>query len=245
VADGNIRRILLKISGEFLMGGLEFGLDVKTVDRIAGEVRRVHDNGYEVCIVIGGGNIFRGVSAAAYGMHRAAADNIGMLATVMNSIAFQNSLEKGGVSSRVMSAISMPNICEPYIRRKALRHLEKKRIVICAAGSGNPYFTTDTAAILRALETGCDVLMKATKVAGVYDSDPMENPDAVLLEKLSYRDVLDKNIRVMDHTAVTLAHENSMPIFVFSLKEEGNLERILAGSGVCSVISGEGEVKSC
>ncbi|MDR2106946.1 MAG: UMP kinase [Holosporaceae bacterium] len=239
MADEKIRRILLKISGEFLMGNLDFGLDVKTVDRIAGEVKRVHEKGCEICVVIGGGNIFRGVSAAAYGMHRAAADNIGMLATVMNSIAFQNSLEKIGVSSRVMSAITMPNVCEPYIRRKALRHLEKKRIVICAAGSGNPYFTTDTAAVLRALETGCDVLMKATKVAGVYDSDPLTNPDAVLFKKLSYKDVLDKNIKVMDQTAIILAHENNLPIFVFSLKEEGNFEKILEGNGICSVISGE------
>jgi uridylate kinase len=236
VVDRKIRRILLKISGEFLMGSLDFGLDVKTVDRIAGEVKRVHEKGYEICIVIGGGNIFRGISGSAYGMHRAAADNIGMLATIMNSIAFQNSLEKNGVSTRVMSAITMPNVCEPYIRRKALRHLEKKRVVICAAGSGNPYFTTDTAAILRALETGCDVLMKATKVSGVYDSDPNKNKNAILFERLSYKDMLEKDIRVMDQTAVTLASENSMPIFVFSL-EEGNLEKVLSGEGICSIIS--------
>jgi uridylate kinase len=219
------------------MGNMEFGLDVKTVDRIAGEIKRVQCNGYEICIVIGGGNIFRGVSGAAYGMHRAAADNIGMLATVMNSIAFQNSLERQGVITRIMSAISMPNICEPYIRRKAIRHLEKKRIVICAAGSGNPYFTTDTAAILRALETGCDVLMKATKVAGVYDSDPQKNPNAVMFETLSYKDVFDKNIKIMDQTAITLAQENNMPIFVFSLEEEGTFEKVLAGDGICSIIS--------
>ncbi|MDR1235994.1 MAG: UMP kinase [Holosporaceae bacterium] len=232
-----IHRILLKVSGEFLMGEGEFGLDVKTVDRISGEIKRVRESGYEICIVVGGGNIFRGVSGAAYGMHRAAADSIGMLATVMNSIAFQNSLERQGVLTRVMSAISMPNVCEPYIRRKAIRHLEKGRIVICAAGSGNPYFTTDTAAILRALETGCDVLMKATKVAGVYDSDPQKNPDAVMFETLSYKDVFDKNIKVMDQTAITLAQENNMPIFVFSLEEEGTLEKVLAGNGICSIIS--------
>jgi uridylate kinase len=219
------------------MGEGEFGLDVKTVDRISGEIKRVRESGYEICIVVGGGNIFRGVSGAAYGMHRAAADSIGMLATVMNSIAFQNSLERQGVLTRVMSAISMPNVCEPYIRRKAIRHLEKGRIVICAAGSGNPYFTTDTAAILRALETGCDVLMKATKVAGVYDSDPQKNPDAVMFETLSYKDVFDKNIKVMDQTAITLAQENNMPIFVFSLEEEGTLEKVLAGNGICSIIS--------
>jgi uridylate kinase len=219
------------------MGDQEFGLDVKTVDRIAREVKRVHDSGYEICVVVGGGNIFRGVSGAAYGMHQAAADNIGMLATIMNAIAFQNSLEKQGVSTRVMSAIAMPSVCEPYICRKAIRHLEKKRIVICAAGSGNPYFTTDTAAILRALETECNVLLKATKVAGVYDSDPQKNPNAVMFKTLSYKEVFDRNIRVMDQTAITLAQENSMPIFVFSLEEEGTLEKVLAGNGVCSIIS--------
>jgi uridylate kinase len=219
------------------MGRQNFGLDVKTVDRIAGEVGRVYTSGYAVCIVIGGGNIFRGVSAAAHGMHRATADNIGMLATIMNSIAFQNSLEKNGIPTRVMSAVAMPSICEPYIRRKALRHIEKKRVVICAAGSGNPYFTTDTAAILRALELGCDVLLKATKVAGVYDSDPEQNQNATLFRNLSYRDVLDKNIRVMDQTAITLAQENNIPIFVFSLMEEGHLEKVLSGEGFCSIIS--------
>jgi uridylate kinase len=234
-----IQRILLKISGEFLMGNSDFGLDIKMVDRIAQEVHRVYESGYEVCLVIGGGNIFRGISGAAHGMHRATADNIGMLATIMNSIAFQNSLEKNGVPTRVLSAVLMPSICEPYIRRKALRHIEKKRIVIFAAGSGNPYFTTDTAAILRALETGCDMLMKATKVAGVYDSDPKQNKNAILLKKLSYRDVFEKNIKVMDQTAVTLAQENNMPIYVFSLQEEGNLEKVLSGDGFYSIITGE------
>jgi uridylate kinase len=237
MADKKIRRVLLKLSGEFLMGNLDYGLDIKTVVRIAGEVKRVYESGCEICIVIGGGNIFRGVSGASYGMHRAVADNIGMLATVMNSIAFQNCLEKNGVPSRVMSAVAMPSVCELYIRRKAVRHLEKKRVVICAAGTGNPYFTTDTGAILRALETECDALLKATKVAGVYDCDPKKNPNAVLLEKLSYRDVFEKNIKVMDQTAVTLAQENNMPIFVFSLEEEGTLEKVLAGDGICSIIS--------
>ncbi|MDR0968232.1 MAG: UMP kinase [Holosporaceae bacterium] len=235
--DNKIRRALLKLSGEFLMGDLEFGLDVKTVDRIAGEVKRVYEDGYQICMVIGGGNIFRGVSGAAYGMHRSVADNIGMLATVMNSMAFQNCLEKKGVPSRVMSAIAMPSVCEQYIRRKAVRHLEKGRVVICAAGTGNPYFTTDTGAILRALETECDALLKATKVAGVYDSDPRKNPNAVLLERLSYRDVLEKNIKVMDQTAITLAQESGMPIYVFSLEKEGTLEKVLAGDGLCSIIS--------
>lgn len=232
----NFHRILLKISGEFLMGDLDYGLDVKTVDRIAEEVKVIRDHGIEICVVIGGGNIFRGVSAASYGMHRAVADNIGMLATVMNCIAFQNSLERLGVDTRVMSAIHMPSICEPYIQRRAIRHLDKDRVVICAAGSGNPYFSTDTAAVLRALETNCEVFVKATKVEGVYDSDPVKNPNAKFLEKLSYDDVIGKNIKVMDHTAVTLAKENDIPMIVFSLREKGNLEKVLLESGKCSLI---------
>jgi len=232
----DFHRILLKISGEFLMGDRDYGLDVKTVDRIAEEVKVVRGLGVEICIVIGGGNIFRGVSAAAHGMHRAVADNIGMLATVMNSIAFQSSLERIGVGTRVMSAIHMPNVCEPYIQRRAMRHLDKGRVVICAAGSGNPYFTTDTAAILRALETNCDSLIKATKVDGVYDSDPVKNSNAQFLEKLSYDEVIGKDIKVMDHTAITLAKENNIPIIVFSLKEKGNLEKVLLGTGKCSLI---------
>lgn len=230
------RRVLLKLSGEFLMGDLDFGLDVKTVDRIATEVKSAYDAGLEICVVIGGGNIFRGVSAAAYGMHRSAADSIGMLATVMNSVAFQNSLEKIGVPCRVMSAISMPNICEIYIRRRAVRHLEKGRVVVCAAGSGNPYFTTDTAAALRALETDCDALIKATKVSGVYSEDPVKNPNAEFFPQISYKDVLEKDIHIMDHTAITLARENNMPIIVCSIRENGNLEKVLAGGGQCSVI---------
>lgn len=230
-------RILLKISGEFLMGDLEYGLDVKTVDRIAAEVKSVHDSGTEVCIVIGGGNIFRGISAAAYGMHRAVADNIGMLATVMNSIAFQNSLERLNVETRVMSALSMPNVCEQYLQRRAVRHLQKGRVVICAAGSGNPYFTTDTAAALRALETNCDVLIKATKVDGVFDSDPVVNSNAKFFDKLSYNDVITKNLKVMDSTAVTLMKDNNIPIIVFSLKDQGNLEKVLQGQGKYSLIS--------
>lgn len=219
------------------MGDQSYGLDVKAVDRVAGEVASAYKKGYEICMVIGGGNIFRGISAAAYGMHRAAADSVGMLATVMNSIAFQNSLEKIGVSTRVLSAIAMPNVCEAYIRRKALRHLEKRRVVICAAGSGNPYFTTDTAAALRALELSCDVLIKATKVAGVFTTDPEKHTDAEFIEKISYKDVIEKDIRVMDQTAITLAKENNMPIIVFSIKEAGNFEKVLSGEGRCSIIS--------
>lgn len=219
------------------MGDQNYGLDVKAVDRVAGEVASAYKKGYEICMVIGGGNIFRGISAAAYGMHRAAADSVGMLATVMNSIAFQNSLEKIGVPTRVLSAIAMPNVCEAYIRRKALRHLEKRRVVICAAGSGNPYFTTDTAAALRALELCCDVLIKATKVAGVFTTDPEKHKDAKFIEKISYKDVIEKDIRVMDQTAITLAKENNMPIIVFSIKEAGNFEKVLSGEGRCSIIS--------
>ncbi len=229
-------RILLKISGEFLAGDLDYGLDIKTLDRIAEEVKVVHDAGVEVCVVVGGGNIFRGVSATGYGMHRAVADNIGMLATVMNSIAFQNSLERMGLDTRVMSAIQISSICEQYIQRRAMRHLSKGRVVICAAGTGNPYFSTDTAAVLRALETNCEIFIKATKVDGVYDSDPVKNPNAVFLNKLSYNEVIEKNINVMDHTAVTLAKENNIPMIVFSLQEKGNLERVLLGTGKCSLI---------
>ena len=237
MGDCKYKRVCLKLSGEFLMGDQNYGLDVKAVDRVASEVASAHRKGYEICMVIGGGNIFRGISAAAYGMHRAAADSVGMLATVMNSIAFQNSLEKAGVPTRVLSAIAMPNVCEAYIRRKALRHLEKKRIVICAAGSGSPYFTTDTAATLRALELGCDVLIKATRVAGVFTTDPEKHTDAQFIERISYKDVIEKDIRVMDQTAITLAKENNIPIIVFSIKDAGNFEKVLSGDGRCSIIS--------
>ena len=231
------RRILLKLSGEFLMGDLNYGVDVKAVDRVAGEVATAYRDGYEICIVIGGGNIFRGISAASHGMHRAAADNIGMLATVMNAIAFQNSLEKMEIPTRVLSAIAMPAVCEPYVRRKALRHFEKNRVIICAAGSGNPYFSTDTAAVLRALELGCEVLMKATKVQGVFDCDPEKNINAEFISKLSYKEAIEKDIRVMDQTAITLARENNMTIVVFSIKEDGNFGKVLSGDGCCSIIS--------
>ncbi|MDR2794833.1 MAG: UMP kinase [Holosporaceae bacterium] len=230
-------RVLLKISGEFLMGNLDYGMDVKTVDRIANEIVAAHNDGCQICIVVGGGNIFRGASAAAFGMHRSVADNIGMLATVMNAIALQNSIENLGIQTRVMSAVHMPTICEQYIRRKALRHMEKGRLVICAAGSGNPYFTTDTAATLRALEMECDVLLKATKVAGVYTSDPDKDCDAKFIETLSYKEMLEKDLRVMDQTAIALARENNISIIVFSIKEKGNFEKVLTGQGRCTVIS--------
>lgn len=233
------KRILLKLSGEFLIGDQSFGLDVRTVDRLALEVKELYNAGIEICIVIGGGNIFRGISAASYGMHRAVADSIGMLATVMNSIAFQNSLEKVGLETRVMSAISMRTICEPYIRRKALKHLKEKRIIICAAGSGNPYFSTDTAATLRALEINAEVIIKATKVDGVYSEDPVKNPSAQFFNHLTYKEVLEKKINVMDHTAVTLAFENSMPILVCSLKEPGILLKVCKGEGKYSLITAD------
>lgn len=231
------RRILLKLSGEFLMGDLGFGIDVKTVDRIASEVKSVHDSGVEVCIVIGGGNILRGATVAEMGMQRSVADGMGMLATVMNCIALQNSLERLDVSVRVLSAIAMPNICELYVSRRALKHLDKGRVVIFAAGSGNPYFTTDTAAVLRALEMNCDLLLKATKVNGVYAQDPEKFPDTEFYKKISYKDVLDKELKVMDQTAIALARDNNMPVVVFSLKEKGNLEKVLAGEGIFSMIS--------
>jgi uridylate kinase len=219
------------------MGDQSYGIDVKTVSRIAEEIKGIHEKGIEVCMVVGGGNIFRGVIGADYGMPRSAADSIGMLATIMNALAFQSSLEQQGMKTRVMSAVAMPAICEAYIRRKAMRHLEKGRVVICAAGSGNPYFTTDTAAILRALELECELLIKATKVAGVYDSDPKTNPYAVFFSQLSYRDVIEKNLKVMDKTAIVMAQENNMPILVCSLETEGNMEKVLFGEGVCSIIS--------
>src|SRR5512133_255721 len=214
-ADLKYRRVLLKLSGEALMGGREYGLDPEMVGRIAGEIRAVHALGVELCLVIGGGNIFRGVSGTAVGMERASADYMGMLAKVINSLAMQNELERCGVTTRVQSAISMQAICEPYIRRRALRHLEKKRVVIFAAGTGNPYFTTDTAAALRASEMGCDALLKATKVDGVYDADPNRVPGAVRFDRLSYLDVLSRDLQVMDASAISLARENRIPILVF------------------------------
>src|SRR5215469_10465996 len=215
-ADLKYRRVLLKLSGEALMGGREYGLDPDMVGRIAGEIQSVHALGVEICLVIGGGNIFRGVSGSAVGMERASADYMGMLATVINSLAMQNELERRGVSTRVQSAISMQAICEPYIRRRALRHLEKNRVVIFGAGTGNPFFTTDTAAALRASEMGCDALLKATKVDGVYDADPNQVPDAMRFERLSYLDVLSRDLQVMDASAICLARENRIPILVFS-----------------------------
>jgi uridylate kinase len=224
-------RVLLKISGEALMGDQGFGLHPPTVQRVALEVQKAHDLGIEICMVIGGGNIFRGLSGSAQGMERAQADYMGMLATVMNALGMQSALEGLGVHTRVQSAIPMASVCEPYIRRRAVRHLEKKRIVIFAAGTGNPYFTTDTAATLRAMEMNCSAIFKGTQVDGVYDSDPKTNSDAVRYDTVSYDEVLTKNLKVMDASAIALARDNDLPIVVFSLHEAGGMTEVLFGNG--------------
>jgi len=234
------RRVLLKISGEALMGPQEFGLDQGTVARIARDVQAVGRMGVEICLVIGGGNIFRGVTGATQGMQRAAADYMGMLATVMNALAMQNALEQLGVHTRVQSAITMTAVCEPYIRRRALRHMEKGRVVIFAAGTGNPFFTTDTAAALRASEMGCDVLLKGTRVDGVYSADPRKTPDAQRYERLTYLEVLSRDLKVMDAAAVSLARENRIPILVFSIQQEGTFADVIAGKGRFTIIKDEG-----
>jgi len=229
-------RVLLKVSGEALMGDKSYGIDVAMTDKIAAEVKQAVDKGVEIALVIGGGNIFRGLSAAASGIERATADYMGMLATVMNALAMQSALERQGLDTRVMSAIPMTTVCEPYIRRRAQRHMEKGRVVIFAAGTGNPYFTTDTAAALRAAEMDCDALLKGTQVDGVYDSDPKSNPDAKRYDTLTYHKVLSDDLRVMDAAAVTLMRENSIPIIVFSLHEKGGFDEVMAGKGTCTII---------
>jgi len=234
--DLKYRRVLLKISGEALMGERDYGLDPSVVARIADEIKSVHALGVEVCVVIGGGNIFRGIQGAAVGMERASADYMGMLATVINSLAMQNELERRGVATRVQSAISMQSVCEPYIRRRAIRHLEKDRVVIFGAGTGNPFFTTDTAAALRASEMGCDALLKATKVDGVYDADPHRVPGAKRFERLSYHDVLARDLAVMDAAAVSLARENRIPILVFSIFESGGFAQVVQGRGRFTIV---------
>ena len=228
------RRVLLKISGEALMGDGQFGIDLPTVERVAGEVKAAREMGVEVCLVVGGGNIFRGLTVAAGGMERASADYMGMLATVMNALAVQSSLEKIGQHARVMSAINMTSVCEPYIRRRALRHLEKGRVVIFAAGTGNPYFTTDTGAALRAAEMGCDALMKGTQVDGVYSADPKLDPDATRYDEITYQDVLTRDLKVMDQAAISLMRENEIPVVVFSLKD--GIEGALTGAGRHTVV---------
>ena len=231
-AEKSFRRILLKLSGEGLMGGKEFGLDAGTVDRICQEIHDVHTDGVQVCLVIGAGNIFRGVSGAAAGIERTSADYMGMLATVINSLAVQSVLEAKGVPTRVQSAIPMTTVCEPYIRRRAVRHMEKGRVVIFAAGTGNPFFTTDTAAALRAAEMNCDALVKGTQVDGVYDADPKTVKNAQRFEALSYDEVINRNLQVMDTSAIALCRENRIPIVVFSIHEPGGLRKIVRGEGI-------------
>jgi uridylate kinase len=233
------KRVLLKISGEALMGALDYGLDPDTLVRIAKDVRDVQVRGVQVCLVVGGGNIFRGLSGAATGIERATGDYMGMLATVINSLAMQSALEKLDVHTRVLSAIPMATVAEPYIRRRAVRHMEKGRVVIFAAGTGNPFFTTDTAAALRASEMGCDALLKGTKVDGVYDADPVRHPKAKRFERLSYRDVLTRDLAVMDHAAISLARENGIPILVFSIYESGAFAEVLGGGGRYTEVRGD------
>ena len=230
------KRVLLKISGEALMGARSFGVDPEVMATIGAELTDVKAMGVEVAIVIGGGNIFRGVAAAATGMDRVTADYMGMLATVMNALALQDALEKAGIVTRVLSAIAMKELAEPYIRRRAVRHLEKDRVIILAGGTGNPYFTTDTAASLRAMEIGAEVIMKATKVDGVYTSDPKLDADAKKLPRVRYLDVLEQGLQVMDATAISLCMENNLPIVVFNIKTPGNIKRILQGEMVGSVV---------
>jgi uridylate kinase len=230
------KRVLLKISGEALMGPQGFGLHPPTVQRIAEEVRKIHERGTEICMVIGGGNIFRGLQGSAQGMERTTADYMGMLATVMNALAMQGALESLGVFTRVISAIPMDQVCEPYIRRRAVRHLEKKRVCIFAAGTGNPYFTTDTAATLRASEMGCEVIFKGTGVNGVYDSDPRKNPDAHRYDEVTYDEFLQKNLKVMDASAIALARDNNLPIVVFSLDDPAGLSGVVQGQGTYTTV---------
>jgi uridylate kinase len=235
-SDSPYKRILLKISGEALMGSFDYGLNPENVNRIAYDIKKVLDDGIELCLVIGGGNIFRGMMGVAQGIDRPTSDAMGMLATVMNSLAIQSALENIGVATHVMSSLEIPTICEGYNRRKALRHLEKGRVVIFAAGTGTPYFTTDTAGVLRACEMNCDLLAKGTKVDGVYSADPIKNHSAEHYARLSYERVLRENLNVMDTTAVTLARENKMPLIVFSIQEPGNFAKVLRKEGIFSYI---------
>jgi uridylate kinase len=230
------RRVLVKVSGEALMGDGQFGIDVATVDRIAKDVAEAAATGIQLCMVVGGGNIFRGLAGSAKGIDRATADYMGMLATVMNALALQAGLERAGVQARVQSAIAMNNVCEPYIRRRAIRHMEKGRVVIFGAGTGNPFFTTDTAAALRAAEMGCDAMMKATQVDGVYSADPKKDLNATRYDSLSYHEVLARDLKVMDASAISVSRENGIPILVFSLGDPGALAQVLAGRGRATII---------
>ncbi len=223
------KRILLKLSGEALMGDQNYGIDTKVAEALAQEIKTVYDLGVEIAIVVGGGNIFRGVSESAGNMDRAAADYIGMLATIMNAVVLQDALEKAGVYTRAMSALDIPQLAEPFIRRRAIRHLEKKRVVIFAAGTGNPFFTTDSAAALRAAEMKVDVIFKATKVDGIYNSDPVKNPNAVRFDTITYQEVLEKQLKVMDASAISLCMDNDLPIMVFNMRESGNIVKAVGG----------------
>ena len=239
MAEFRFKRVLLKLSGEALMGDAGYGIDPVVLESLASQIKAVREGGVEVAIVVGGGNIFRGLAAASSGMDRAQADFIGMLATVMNSLALQEALERLGVFTRVMSAIEMHTVAEPYIRRRAIRHLEKGRVVIFAAGTGNPYFTTDTTAALRALEVHAECIMKATRVDGVYDRDPKMHPDALKFDELPYIEVLNRGLQVMDSTAISLAMDNHLPILVFNMQVDGNIERALRGENVGTMVRGD------
>lgn len=230
------KRIMLKLSGEGLMGDKEFGMSPEVIDALARQIKTVYDSGVEICIVVGGGNIFRGAKEASKGMNRTVADHVGMLATVMNALYIQNALEKIDVPARVLSGLNIPEVCEHYIYRRALRHLEKKRVVIFAAGTGNPYFTTDTGAALRASEMQCDVIFKSTQVDGVYDSDPKTNPNAKRFDTISFDEVIEKQLKVMDITAVALAKENNIPIVVFAQRGEDSLAKAVSGEGSFTII---------
>ncbi len=234
--DARYQRVLLKLSGEALMGDQTFGISQEMLTYVAGEIQSIYEMGVELAVVVGGGNIFRGVAASSYGMERTSADHMGMLATIMNSLALQDALEKSGIQTRVQTAISMHEVAEPYIRRRAARHLERGRIVIFAAGTGNPYFTTDTAAVLRAQEIHAEILFKATKVDGLYDADPVDNPDAKRFDDITYMEVIEKQLRVMDMTAISLAMDNHLPVVVFNLKEEGNIKRVACGEAIGTYI---------
>ena len=232
------KRVLLKLSGEALMGDQGFGISPDVIKYVAEEIRSIFDLGIQIAIVVGGGNIFRGIAASSFGMDRSSADHMGMLATVINSLALQDSLEKKGIATRIQTAISMHEVAEPYILRRAVRHLEKGRAVIFAAGTGNPYFTTDTAAVLRAQEIHAEILLKATKVDGLYDSDPVVNRDAILLKRVTYMEVLEKQLRVMDMTAISLAMDNHLPLAVFNLKTKGNIRKVVCGEDIGTRIYG-------
>jgi uridylate kinase len=232
------KRVLLKLSGETLMGKQTSGIDPEVVDAVAAEIREVVALGVQLGIVIGGGNIFRGLAASTRGMERTSADYMGMLATVINSLALQSSLERAGVVTRVQTAIEMREVAEPFIQRRAVRHLEKGRVVIFAAGTGNPYFTTDTAATLRAVEIRADIILKATKVDGIYDRDPVLYPDAIIYDKISYTEVLTKNLKVMDATAISLCRDNGLPLNVFNLQKAGNIKRVICGEKVGTIVGG-------